>query len=77
MQEEHGNFGLNLALSRQDGNYNQLNNFILPLNQKIIKNSNGVLVHSNEAFDEIRYNYPNKKCIKIPFPVIEIEKNYF
>ena len=42
----HGNFGLNLALSRKDGNYNQLTNFILPLNQKIIKNSNGVLVHS-------------------------------
>ena len=74
MQEEYGKMGLNLALLREKGMYDQLCNFILPLNRKIIKYSSGIIVHSKESFDEIKYNYPKKKCIKIPFPVKKIDK---
>ena len=44
--------------------------FIIPLNEKIIEKSVGVIVHSKSSFDKIKEKFPRKSLLQINFPVI-------
>jgi len=44
--------------------------FIIPLNEKIIEKSIGVIVHSKSSFDKIKEKFPRKSLLQINFPVI-------
>ena len=44
--------------------------FIIPLNEKIIEKSVGVIVHSKSSFDKIKEKFPRKSLLQINFQVI-------
>lgn len=48
----------------------ELFKFIIPLNERIIEKSAGVIVHSKSSFDKIKEKFPRKSLLQINFPVI-------
>lgn len=65
----YGDYGEKVAENRTRGVFNELLQFVLPLNKTIIEASSAVFVHSQESlYRANKLNIYNKKIFKIDFP---------
>ena len=68
MIHNYGDYGELVATGRSRGEFNELLQFILPLNQTVIDASLAVIVHSYESFFRARKVTDHRKVHKISFP---------
>jgi len=74
MSAEYGEAGEHLSRSRCEHYiHHRMVEFLFPLNQQVIINSKGVVLHSYSSLNELHYRFPDKMAIRVPFPYEEPE----
>ncbi|MBM9513027.1 glycosyltransferase [Desulfogranum marinum] len=68
MEYNYGDLGVKIARRRNEGYFNEILQFILPLNKSVVDSSKATIVHSNDSYYKIKDLVPSKPAIKIPFP---------
>ena len=76
MAHNHGDYGKYLAKARIEGEFNELMQFLLPLNKTVIDAASALIVHSHEAFYRAKKVMDPSKIYKIDFPYRQPPKNF-
>ncbi len=74
MTINYGDLGTDIARRRSEGYFNELLQFVMPLNKTVIEASQAIVVHSYDSYYKIKDISPDMPVGKIPFP-FQIQKN--
>lgn len=68
MTYNYGDYGERVATGRLNGEFNEILQFVLPLNQTVIDSAVGIIVHSHESYFRASKVTEQENVYKISFP---------